>query len=372
MKKICANFKITTPMFLGAADNENTAELKATSIKGALRFWFRAIEYGKYENYKELKVFEDALFGSTGSQGVFFLKLKTENVNVEDKELKINALLKDEYAYLGYGLFQKSRNFYRPYLIPGGTFSLELLFNPRYSKNVLCYENVFKSIEALGLFGGLGSRSRRGFGSITLISISVDGRQEWNAPKSREELKSIIEDFYSGLELGSNMPEHTAFSDKTKTVILSEYDSYKEALANVGKAMMNFRQNCNNDTDIVKNYLRGITINEHPERVVFGLPHNYFFRKQGAIDINAFMDKEIIRRASPLFIKIISIKENDDIKYIPVMTVFPSDFLPENSKILFKNRNNGRETEVEPKVSFKLIKDFMETFPNRLEVIPLG
>ncbi len=368
MGKVRANFRITTPMFLGGADNQNTAELRPTSVKGALRFWFRAINYGEYQDYKKVKKAESDLFGSTNTQSSFFLKLNSEAIKVETNEEKIRSLFAAlEIAYLGYGLFQRSRRqqFYRPYLIPGQTFTVELLLKPK-SKNQLAYENLIKATKALGLFGGLGSRSRRGFGSVTLDSIYVDDKECWVAPNSKEELRNAFKDFYLDLELSRNIPEYTAFSSDNRTIILDEFSDYKEALKNVGRAMMDFRRDCNEDTDIVLDAIGGRNIDKHPERVVFGLPHNYFIRGQGKADINPVIGSGGTRRSSPLFIKIISIKEGRDIKYIPIMTVFPSKFLPKGSKISLKS--SRRSYTLDPKVSFDLINEFMGTFPNRLEV----
>ncbi|MGI5859362.1 MAG: type III-B CRISPR module RAMP protein Cmr1 [Tepidanaerobacteraceae bacterium] len=365
MSKICANFKITTPMFLGGADNQNTAELRPTSMKAALRFWFRAINYGKYQDYKKIKNVEDELFGSTTSQSRFILKLNSENIKAETNEVRISNLFNaPEIGYLGYGLFQRQK-FYRPYLIPGQSFTVELLLKPK-SKNRLDFENLIKPIIALGLFGGLGSRSRRGFGSVTLDSVYVDDKKPWTAPESREELGNAFKDFYSDLELSRDIPEYTAFSSNTRTIILDEFSDYKEALKSVGRAMMDFRRDCDKDTDIVLDALGGRDIDKHPDRVVFGLPHNYFIRGQGKVDINPVIGSGGTRRSSPLFIKIISIKENNNIKYVPIMTVFPSEFLPKGSKISLKSTR--RSYTLDPKVSFDLINEFMDTFPNRLEV----
>lgn len=41
-----ATYRLVTPMFLGGADQNNCAELRAPSIKGALRFWYRTIDPG--------------------------------------------------------------------------------------------------------------------------------------------------------------------------------------------------------------------------------------------------------------------------------------------------------------------------------------
>lgn len=376
MEKICANFIITTPMFLGGADNQSSAELRPTTVKGVIRFWFRAIRYGKYQDYNKVKEVEDVLFGSTDSQSSFILKVNSENIKVETRKVQISNLFSDpEIAYLGYGLFQKTRRreFYRTYLVPGKRFTVELILKPK-SKGEQYFEELIRTIEALGLFGGLGSRSRRGFGSVTLESIYIDDRRKWSAPRSRKELRKAYEDFYSSIDICEKIPEYTAFSSDTKTIILEEFNNYREALKSVGRAMIDFRRECDEDTDIVLDALGGRDIHKHPERVVFGLPHNYFIRNLGKVDINPIIDSTEMRRASPLFIKIISIKESSNIKYIPVMTLFPSKFLPEGSKIsiVSSKKEDGekitKKYTVDPRVSFDLINEFLDSFPSRTEV----
>ncbi len=43
MDKLVVTLKTVTPLFLGGANPNDTAELRAPSIKGALRFWYRAM-----------------------------------------------------------------------------------------------------------------------------------------------------------------------------------------------------------------------------------------------------------------------------------------------------------------------------------------
>ncbi len=45
MKTIEASFEIVTPMFISGADD--VADLRPPSIKGALRFWWRALHWGQ-------------------------------------------------------------------------------------------------------------------------------------------------------------------------------------------------------------------------------------------------------------------------------------------------------------------------------------
>lgn len=90
MQIIEASFEIVTPMFIGGADPSDSPELRPPSIKGALRFWWRALQWGmcleKTASHEaalnELHRQEVALFGRAakseyvGGQGVFLLKLK--------------------------------------------------------------------------------------------------------------------------------------------------------------------------------------------------------------------------------------------------------------------------------------------------------
>lgn len=43
--KITATYRIVTPMFVGDA-NQQATEISPQSVKGALRFWWRALNWG--------------------------------------------------------------------------------------------------------------------------------------------------------------------------------------------------------------------------------------------------------------------------------------------------------------------------------------
>lgn len=44
MERLVVTLKTITPLFLGGAEPDKWAELRAPSIKGAMRFWYRAID----------------------------------------------------------------------------------------------------------------------------------------------------------------------------------------------------------------------------------------------------------------------------------------------------------------------------------------
>jgi CRISPR-associated protein Cmr1 len=45
---IQATFQVTTPLFCGGADG-SSAELRPSSVKGVLRFWWRACAWSRFD-----------------------------------------------------------------------------------------------------------------------------------------------------------------------------------------------------------------------------------------------------------------------------------------------------------------------------------
>lgn len=70
-------YEVVTPLFLGGADPKK-AELRAAPIKGALRFWWRAL-HGS-DNIEAMKNNEDKIFGSTEGKAVVLVKLDRQNI----------------------------------------------------------------------------------------------------------------------------------------------------------------------------------------------------------------------------------------------------------------------------------------------------
>jgi len=166
--------EIITPLFLGGADPKK-AELRAPSIKGALRFWWRAL-YGT-NNLRDMKERESELFGSTEQRSSFSLHLtelsgakpvlsklpRGRLVPVESKGKKFNISIID---YLAFGLHdydkkKKQTIYIREHIPSGAKFKLTLCLKGNSAK-----EQILNSLGLLVHYGGLGARSRNGFGSL--------------------------------------------------------------------------------------------------------------------------------------------------------------------------------------------------------------
>ena len=147
-----------TPLFMYGAD-QNHPEIRAASIKGVMRWWWRAAV--AEENIKKLITEETEIFGSTDKKSSFFLSI--------DIIKKFNPI---KYRLLPYG----TKKFAPPSIPPGYKFGVEIQSDSELKS--VC--NIF---ELAILLGGFGKRSRRGSGSVTL--------NDWNF-KNIDDIFKII------------------------------------------------------------------------------------------------------------------------------------------------------------------------------------
>jgi len=165
-----------TPLFLGGADPRGEPELRAASIRGALRFWLRALLGGVIGDGKlnDLRRAEAAVFGSTDT-GASPVVVRVAG-----------SVQHSSYRPL---LHNPNKAFTFKGIRPGETFSLELIPRPPH-KSV---DPIVVSTIALWLLlGGLGRRSRRGFGTLRLQNEVASFPFTPKAYKDASELETIL------------------------------------------------------------------------------------------------------------------------------------------------------------------------------------
>jgi len=307
METLTVTFKTITPLFLGGADPTKHAELRAASIKGAMRFWYRAID-------PEYRKHEDEIFGSADTgQGLFLLTLdrqilgsytvKRDHYNGYNKVVKPdtcpehssnnnNSWTRNGNNYLGFSLSMNSNK-----AIPAGeTFTMKLLFCNKVNLEE-SQKKILASIWLLGHIGGLGSRSRRGFGTIALQSWSVmngwlkitdelpiahvaDSQEDWLA-KFKKGLNKIKEWFpnntHADHTIISDTPIFYLFNDgkSRETIQNKDYNPWEAAMDVAGKAMQQFRQRWDL-TDLNSDYFR---VKQHLLKKNPGAPTNNLLEK---------------------------------------------------------------------------------------------
>lgn len=184
MHKITFHCRTISPMFLSGPDTDE-AELRAPSIKGALRFWVRAISLGwPYdkqgdESHKRLLKQDESLFGGvTEAHGRSLVELSVrcgEMISLNRLSNKywgyvrgIRGKLEPSYkgiAYLLFSLFVHQKD--RKGIDEGYSFEVKLR-----SKDKEALDKAIAAFWGLTYFGALGTRARRGAGTFEVYSTT--------------------------------------------------------------------------------------------------------------------------------------------------------------------------------------------------------
>ena len=180
----------------------------------------------------------------------------------------------------------------------------------------------------------MGSKSRKGYGSLAIRSLAVDGAARWTPPRSIGDLRDAL------IALRKNhrrrgLPEFTAFSAKTRQLLVACDSPEPMALLDrVGREIVRYRSfgrsgkildkqasetNFQDDHDLMKRPPNRRA--KHPRRIAFGLPHNYGREKTAQIGPG---DRDLDRRASPLFIHVHECAAGP----VAVLSFLPARFLP--------------------------------------------
>jgi len=170
-------------MFIAGADGK-TPELRAPSVKGALRFWWRALNGNL--SLDDLSKEESLIFGGRVGDKSYrskvMIKIIPGNISCDSSKeifksylaqnpiwyrsgIKANTL-----EYLGYGVFDHTTK-WPQYILPGSKFTIKFTFE--YNDEEILNQvklSVIDAFKMLYTFGGLGSKSRNGFGQFRPIN----------------------------------------------------------------------------------------------------------------------------------------------------------------------------------------------------------
>ena len=356
MKAIKVTLETVTPLFLGGADPRGEPELRAASIRGALRFWLRALLGGVIgdKDLDALRKAESAVFGSTdtGASPVV-VRIKSHSAKtisfsqLAQWDNTLRNYLRPGIAYLFFSARQTSDEPER-YAIRGGT-TFELEFTLRLGADAdYAFEQAYAALWLLTHLGGLGARSRRGAGSLQVTQ--VHGNVPNSALPSLEIRASTPEQLQAELQEGlSKLRKSVGGSASVDCpsrfdvlhpnackiwVVGKEFSSWEAALDAIGQRMQQFRNRREPDYQNVKNAVQGKTLTQPVERAAFGLPIVFYYRSlKGAK--GTLEGERHDRRASPLFIHVTRLSNR---KYALVLTFFQAQLLEEGEKLKLKRQ----------------------------------
>lgn len=292
-----------TPLFIAGADPRHIENegLRPPSLKGLMRWWFRAI-MGGMVSLSDLKKLEREIFGFTD---------KKASINVisitRSKPSEINVSPQLKYLWFSINM-QKRKGQRLCHYAPNSRFEVTI-----YSSEERCLKIALGCLWALIYVGGIGSRMRRGAGSLKVVKISKDviynfifnGNTINDARNFMEEnLKKIFESFrgYAGERYKPQSdPKFAVLSKKHAEIVFvrKPFDKWEQALETISSEYQQFRRR----KKLEYRYTFGLPIITHPR-----------FRN--------------LRQGSPLFIAIMDLNGKYALRLVKFYTSIHHDFYP--------------------------------------------
>lgn len=154
---LTVTLETVTPLFLGGANPRGAPELRAPSVRGALRYWLRAALGGVIgdSNLAGLRTLEQAVFGSSDYGSSISVQLREGARRLRDQR---------EF------ILPHKRSGQRNAYASGQTFELALC-QPR-GDDPIVWNMACVSLSLAITFGGIGLRSRRGYGTLRVVDAS--------------------------------------------------------------------------------------------------------------------------------------------------------------------------------------------------------
>lgn len=323
MKAETYEVELLTPCFCAGADQAR-AEIRAPSIRGELRWWFRALG-GTREQEKAVFGGVHRLEGERKEDAAraSAVTVQIPNAPHSDRKATMNELgLSPDGNYLIWPLRQpqSARG-----VLPAGT-RFEIRISWRRDVDASLTVLFGRALRAWMLMGSMGTRSRRGWGSIW---PGVNGPE---IPKSQEELSKELD--------ALSLP-----ADVKVISISSPQQSYADALNAAGLWLKQWRAGSTKSVQYVLEWGlsdhdatlgRGGTVTY---RQAIGLPLSQ--RYSDGARYESSLDKND-RWASPVQIKVVRFNK----ELVPIATFWPSMAPPEGSTISVADRRARQSREL--------------------------
>lgn len=382
----CLTFRlqVITPLFLSGADQQ-AAELRPPSIRGALRFWFRAMMGGMVGgDWQKVKQLEAQLFGDTNQASGLTIRVNALPLPLEPWNFRERGIV-----YLGYGLSGSRTTPARVYVNVTQDspyeFDLLLLYQDRRMQGV-----IVGTLWLLTQFGGLGARTRRGFGGLEIsqhaANLPHDMQGLFALPQeplgnSLQENLRKVRNLFAEFAGTTNIqePVDPAFPVISKDhwvcrLLNQSFASWQEAMNWIGEEFRKYREDRARGSHtrttsrgsfsyyISKDYdeAKKLAIpGQSPSQLrlpIFGLPLQFQFQSVGKT-IRVVGEKHE-RRSSPLHIRIRRFATS----YRVCLSCFKSHFLSDQEQLRVEDVGNPQRYAVVPGPTWQALDDFLSQF----------
>jgi len=337
-------YELITPLFGGGAETKKADEVsivRATEIRGHLRFWWRAVRGGQFDSIEKMKRFEDAIFGSTDKHSKIHISFELEN-NYDKRKRENEAKLEPAFElkktgeklestthesvkdlqYVAFPLqatekerkdlrSDQTKRSWKSEVSVGVKFKT-IFFYPKEIKieneKIDVHLHLCAALWAWENFGGIGGRTRRGFGALILRNHQINGQTKTielfeteeafkakaqllihggKAPKGVPYLKNLRLGFLSKKQIGSDLNAIGIWKE-----LIGAYKSFRQQREKTARSKWNEPEairNLINQRLITKDERGSIIAEESHEpikpdfekfpRAAFGLPINFKFHR---------------------------------------------------------------------------------------------
>lgn len=334
-------YKLITPLFGGgvvAAETDPVTPIRGTEIRGHLRFWWRATRGGQFNgSLEDMKAFEDKLWGAAANTTKKSDRTEPVQIAVE--------IISDGQADSPFELVPNKRGQYQPRPRKGSVVpayaafplqptreeaiarakpktvqvGVEFRLTISYPKDKDMGKEVEAAVWAWETFGGIGARTRRGFGALqcTEVNGNTDTCLAPNSNQIEGQIKTKLKQYVATGNMHKDIPHLLPESAKFKVT-----EKQKDAPAAWNfliNRLRGFRQDRrgskygpslwpepNAIRSLAKKPTKGTPIEKFP-RARFGLPILFHFPQERNLEdatLNGAGDVE--RFSSPLILRPLS------------------------------------------------------------------
>jgi len=333
MREVTFMVRVLTPLFLSGND-QTTAEVRGPSMRGLMRYWYRALIGGiigaHRQTLPQVKAAEADLFGATDKGSAVAVRVSAAS----EKFIEwTGAKAGTGKSYLLWSMARSNKKEARKYF-PAGTH-----FHVTLSTQGTSTARLEQAIAAFWLFthlGGLGARSRRCAGSIAVQP--VEGYQTAFPFAQAANIQQLKLQLEQGIKIArevarQSLDKSTQNTGRQMPAPQAEFDTLAKGTCRIW-ILQDTQPWFNSESvmtalgESLRMYRGGIAIGK---RVIFGLP----------------LPPLTTRRASPLLLRVVELQ---DTRYAGIA-------------VLFKTA----ASDIQP-ADYIIIENWIATFPGAMEV----
>ena len=310
MKQVTFTLRTLTPLLLAGAD-QTSAELRAPTLRGLARYWYRALIGGVVGANKEslpmVMKAETAIFGATDTGSA--ISIRVSDASKDPQRFRKESYSRENVSGRDYLLWSMAASGkgdrYKPDRL---LFPKDTTFRVTLSSRGDDDTKLQQAIAAFWLLthlGGIGSRSRRCAGSVTVDSIDGDDKTGlyFGPPEDIEDLQHQI---CEGIKITQKLVRESLPNNASTSVTQTSFDTLAQKACSIwilhndswhtpDVAMRAIGSN-------LQTYRSGLPLES---RIVFGLPLM-------GVDNRS-------RHASPLLLRIVELQKG---KYAGLAVLF--------------------------------------------------